>query len=191
MISTGQERHIKVRGRGRWRHWTPEAILRRCFGFARSCTPLRQRRRKAIGASGSSAALDGVRARAPTGNTMSASARSFAVANKASVTHVQRVRSSVSWFLLQQQRAYLGADQPVPPRHRVFFQLALDETDAEIWLKGAPGTHYFMMQHGILLQRYHDGTKREHEVTMPPSILESQGAECVLAAAERRRGDVL
>ena len=91
----------------------------------------------------------------------------------------------MSRFLLQQQCAYLGADQPAPLRHRVF-QLALDETDAEVWLKGAPGTHYFMMPHGILLQRCHDGTKREHEVVIPPSILENQGAECVFAAAERR-----
>ena len=84
----------------------------------------------------------------------------------------------MSWFLLQQQRAYLGADQPAPLRHRVF-QLALDETDAELWLLGAHGTHYFMMQHGILLQRYNDGTKREHEVVIPPSILEIQGAVCL------------
>ena len=48
-----------------------------------------------------------------------------------------------------------------------------------------------MLQHGLLLQRYRDGTKREHEVVIPPSILENQGAECVLAAVERRRGDVL
>ena len=140
VISMGQERHIKARGRGRWRRWTPEAILRCCFGFSCSCKPLRQRRRKAIGASGSSAALDGVRARAPTGNTMSASARSFA-ANKASVTYAQRVRSSMSWFLLQQQRAYLGADQPVPLRHRVF-HLALAEKTLRSGLKAhmAPTT---------------------------------------------------
>ena len=82
-----------------------------------------------------------------------------------------------------------GQISPPHLRHRVF-QLALDETDAEIWLPGAHGTHYFMMQHVILLQRYHDGAKREHEVVIPPSVLENQGAECVFAAVERRCGDV-
>jgi hypothetical protein len=41
LIDISEREPQKVKGRGAYRHWTPQAIARVCFGAAGSCHPLR------------------------------------------------------------------------------------------------------------------------------------------------------
>jgi hypothetical protein len=66
---------------------------------------------------------------------------------------VYRVRNAVAQFIHDEQSKKLKSlEQDRRCRHRIL-QVAVDETDAEIWLPGDHGLHHFMMLHGKLLQR--------------------------------------
>ena len=111
------KKHAKVIGRGLARRWTPQALLRSCFGTDFMFRSFASRTRASTRS----------RARRQRPNPLASSGRAAACFMFASHTHLQKVRNAVAHIVLEKQQAYI-TDKPPGERYRIL-KLALDETD--------------------------------------------------------------
>jgi hypothetical protein len=109
------KRGMRIRGTGRYKHWTPVAALRACFAAVRPRLHSRRKVRQRI--------LNKRRWRHAGGpNPAAQSMRSVAQRNAASTTYVRKVRNAMSQHIVTRQSEQLRS---MPSTKHVIFELPL------------------------------------------------------------------
>jgi hypothetical protein len=116
VIDPSEKKPAKVKGRGKYRHWVPPAVLRVCWGLRppRPRHPVRRLSKK----------QPLHRSITPTVT----STNTFALLNFSGGTHVQQVRNAMAQHFLDLQ---VAAFRQLPVCDVMFLELAIDETEVD------------------------------------------------------------
>lgn len=115
--------------------------------------------------------------------TVAASTTVLAAVNRASATHVKRLRDGVAGQILQHQEDLVFSSTGGAPY--VISVVSLDETTEDVAVEGDLGPRPILMMHGRSMCRK-DGQVHEHELIFPTTVLDDTTAETVLAALHDR-----
>ena len=152
-------------GRGSHRTWLPQAALRVCFGLEPVYAKAGRRR-----------------PRKPQ-TTVAASTSVIAAVNRASGTHIKRLRDGVSGQILRRQEEIVSSAIDGAPY--VIVVISLDETMEDVDVEGDLGPRNILMMHGRTMCRK-GRVVHEHELIFPTAVLDDTTAETVLAALHDR-----
>lgn len=171
-IVVEERRPAKQKGRGNYRHWLPDAILRCCWGLRPRARALAKRRR-----------LRAKQAPRPTAPS-AASARNFAQFYRAGHGHVHDVRQAVAQQYMDIVKAKL---EQLPAADHMILEVSLDETEMPVHLRASNEIAHVMVIHGRLTTCA-GGEARPVtlDLVMPTAVLENTAAHSLLAALTSR-----
>jgi len=174
-ICLEETKPVPEKGKGVFRRWLPEAVLRACWGLRVKQRLVARATRRPL------RAKTGQRPRMASPSV--ASARNFARFYRANHSHVAAVRCATAQQFLDVQKVQLT--RPDQPYECLVVELAIDETEMKIKLESEGTTVHIMVLHGRLSFRSGD-TWVTRELVMAPAVVESTSAEVLVEAIKRR-----
>ena len=177
----------RVLGTGRYKCWTPEAVLRACFGLSGPKQRKTVRRRWQLGRKMEGAA--GPRQRSSLCATALAT-RAYASFSGSSHLYVQHVRDAVSEFIVQSVLACALERRREADAHAYWeiVTLMVDETDFLMHVGGDRGTQHILMLAGSLFHRTPGHPEWREEVVIPPAAVEDTNSANIAKALAVRGG---
>ena len=154
-----QRKRPVIKGRGKYKSWLPNALLRACWG--------RGARQNAKGKSRPSSAAAG-------------SARVVADFVESSHSHVAQVRGAVASKYIEEQNATL---ESVGAGDHGVMCISLDETGMKLVMEHIRGTQHFCTLHAFLHWRQCIGNPpQRQELACAPRILRANTTACMVEA---------
>ena len=160
VIDVAARKHVKVKGKGAYKRWTPGALQRLCWGRGSTLS----RRGSSSMSSGSSSIL----------------ADFFEAAH----SHVRKVRAAVAHTVVAFER--LALSTLFPAAHGVW-TVSFDETDMVLCVEQLRGTHHLQMIHSTLLWRRLVAERSlVCDLVCAPAVLQCTTAAAMVAALDAR-----
>ena len=167
------KRADRPRGKGTYKHWTAEALLRASFGNfgdgPRAPKKIRCTRRQGIS------------------NPTAESARSTGQHFQAGHQYIQQIRNAVSKHVFDVERRAVSREDCTLFRS---FRLALDETETPVRIENECTFAHLLMMHGNLYVKTASAAK-ETGVALPCVTIDNQSTECVMNAVDKIVGPLL
>ena len=175
VISINARRPVKIRGRGAYKCWLPEALQRACWGL-RPRPRQNKKPRNRITRKGK------LKTRAAVPTTMSA--RACAILSRSSSKYVQEIRNAVAERFLLEQQGRLKALRP--GYDTVFLEVAFDETEEPVSLNSVRSEIVSIMTLHLRFFGRRGGGTEKFDVVLPPAAVATTAAEHLKGALMSR-----